>query len=59
MFIFPEPEEMEEAFITGRINNKWMNPQQEANNLFFNSQFNQMDTFDMPYSGQFDIFAQS
>ena len=52
-------EEMEEAFITGRINNKWMNPQQEANNLFFNSPFNQMDTFDMPYSGQFDIFAQS
>ena len=52
-------EEMEEAFITGRINNKWMNPQQETSNLFFNSPFNQMDTFDMQYSGQFDIFAQS
>ena len=52
-------EEMEEAFITGRINNKWMNPQQETDNLFFNSPFNQMDTFDMQYSGQFDIFAQS
>ena len=52
-------EEMEEAFITGRINNKWMNPQQETSNLFFNSPFNQMDTLDMQYSGQFDIFAQS
>ena len=52
-------EEMEESFITGRINNKWMNPQQETDNLFFNSPFNQMDTFDMQYSGQFDIFTQS
>ena len=52
-------EEMEESFITGRINNKWMNPQQETDNLFFNSPFNQMDTLDMQYSGQFDIFAQS
>lgn len=52
-------EEMEESFITGRINNKWMNPQQETNNLFFNSPFNQMDTLDMQYSGQFDIFMQS
>ena len=49
-------EEMEESFITGRINNKWMNPQQETDNLFFNSPFNQMDTLDMQYSGQFDIF---
>ena len=49
-------EEMEESFITGRINNKWMNPQQETDNLFFNSPFNQMDTLDMQYSGQFNIF---
>ena len=49
-------EEMEESFITGRINNKWMNPQQETDNLFFNSPFNQMDTFDMQYNGQFNIF---
>ena len=49
-------EEMEESFITGRINNKWMNPQQETNNLFFNSP---MDTLDMQYSSQFDIFMQS
>ena len=52
-------EEMEESFITGRINNKWMNPQQETNNLFFNSPFNQMDTLDMQYSSQFNIFMQS
>ena len=52
-------EEMEEAIITGRINNKWMNPHQETNDLFFDSPFNQIDAFDMQYAGQFDIFAPS
>ena len=52
-------EEMEEAIITGRINNKWMNPYQETNDLFLNSPFNQMDTLDMQYDGQFDIFMSS
>ena len=52
-------EEMEEAIITGRINNKWMNPYQETNDLFLNNPFNQMDTLDMQYDGQFDIFVSS
>ena len=52
-------EEMEEAIITGRINNKWMNPYQETNDLFLNSPFNQMDTLDMQYDAQFDIFTSS
>ena len=52
-------EEMEESFITGRINNKWMNPYQETNDLFLNNPFNQMDTLDMQYDGQFDIFTSS
>ena len=50
---------MEEAIITGRINNKWMNPYQETNDLFLNNPFNQMDTLDMQYDGQFDIFVSS
>ena len=52
-------EEMEEAIITGRINNKWMNPYQETNDLFLNSPFNQMDTLGMQYDGQFDNFMSS
>ena len=60
-------EEMEEAAITGRINNKWMNPQTDNTDPFsFEGTYSQMmDSFNnipneyFVQEGQFDIFDYS